>query len=58
VGTQPADYITATDAARLTGKSYPSLSQLCRPAGPVRYWRPSGRRLMIHAADLARWMKE
>jgi len=51
-------FITATEAKAFTGMSLSALSKLCREGGPVRFRRPAGRRLEIHAADLARYLTE
>jgi hypothetical protein len=49
------DYISGKEACMLTGLAPSALSKLCRPGGPIRYCR-RGRRLRVHAADLARYI--
>jgi hypothetical protein len=48
--------ISGKVACQMTGFTPSQLSKLCRPGGPVRYER-RGRRLKVHAADLARYIE-
>lgn len=45
-------YVSSRNASTLTAWSLSRLSKLCVPGGPVRYRRPAGNRLEIHATDL------
>ena len=49
-------YVTAKQAVSLTAMSYPQLSKLCKLGGPVRFKRPSLRRLLVHLVDLTRYL--
>jgi hypothetical protein len=46
-------FISAKEGFAMTGIYIQNLSRLCRPGGPIRYRRPAGNRLEIHAGDLA-----
>lgn len=52
------EFISGQEACALTGLTAPQLSKLCVEGGPVRFRRPSGRRLLVHAGDLARYLHE
>jgi hypothetical protein len=52
------EYITAKQAAAMTALSMSHLSKLCKTGGPVRFQRPARNRLLIHSADLARYMEQ
>jgi hypothetical protein len=55
--TEDDNYITAVEAATFTGMRLPTLSKLCKPGGPVRYYRPAHNSLRVHAADLSRYIQ-
>jgi hypothetical protein len=56
--TAPWDsFISGKEACRLTAFSPSQVSKLCKPNGPIRYER-RGRRLRVHAGDLARYLSE
>jgi hypothetical protein len=49
-------FISAREAAALTGLKLPEISKLCRAGGPIRFSKPAKNRLLVHAADLARYV--
>jgi hypothetical protein len=51
-------YVPAKLVAAMTAWSLSQLSKLCRKGGPVRFRRPGGNRLEIHAADMARHINQ
>ena len=51
-------YISSKEACELTALHASALSRLCKDRGPIRYHRPSPRRLLVNAVDLARYMDQ
>jgi hypothetical protein len=49
-------YISGAVACATFAILAPTLSKLCHPGGPIRYRRPTPRRLLVHAADLGRYL--
>jgi hypothetical protein len=58
IPTDAEGYADAMDISKMSGWSLSRLSKLCQEGGPVRFRRPAGNRLEIHAVDFARHVRE
>jgi hypothetical protein len=58
VPTDEEGYADAKDIVMMSGWSFSRLSKLCCEGGPVRFRRPAGNRLEIHAKDFAKHIRK
>jgi hypothetical protein len=52
------EYYPASGVKWITGMTYVEINRICQPGGPVRYNRPTARRLFVHIGDLMKYLKD